>query len=705
MRSAWVFLALMAAACATTDTTVVPSFPSAPVQAVVDTYHGREVTDPYRWMESPSPEMTRWLEAQNQRARAVLTSLPGRDAILHAITRADRGITRVTLAEITGSDAAPRIFLWKRLPDAETASIWVRDGWSGNDRLVLDPRSRDAGDVHHSVDFVAPSPDGRYLAYGISSSGSEDSVIEILDVDRGTVLPEKIDRAQYAAISWRADNRSFYYWRRARPAPNASRADWFKNSATFLHTLGDDPEKATPIFGPMVQDICTECFSWVQVSPASPFVLAGATPGTSADLEYFLKSDDGWRRLSTRDDHIYGMTAHGDRIYALSYADAPRYRIVEFDAASGSLSAASDFLPQQKEIIENFVTAKDAMYVQLLDRGLSRIIRIPWDGSGREEVKLPFGGAIYGLRANADRPGAQFVLSSWTVAPSTYAFEPGRGLRDLGLVEKWPIDYSSLVSEEVEVRSADGTSVPMSIIRPRSFPMNGSRPALLQGYAAYGSTQSPYFWPIGLTWVERGGVLADCHARGGGARGKEWHLGGIKANKERGVEDFAACAEYLIDRGYTRATRLSVTGTSAGGLLAGGVITKRPELFTAALLRVPLVNLLRFENTEGGPANVPEYGSVARADDFPAMLASDPYHRIRDGVKYPAVVLTGGAHDVRVPIWQPAKFAARLQQASTGGPVLLRVETGAGHGLGSTRSQIREEWADLFAFALWRSGR
>jgi prolyl oligopeptidase len=705
MRSTSVLVVLLAVACATTDSIVVPPSAPAPVRPVVETHHGREVTDPYRWMEADSPEMTAWLEAQDRRARAVLTRLPGRDSILQAITAADRGITRVTLAEITGSATAPRIFLWKRPPDAETGSIWVRDGWAGTDRLVLDPTTRDAGDVHHSVDFAAPSPDGRYLAYGISSSGSEDSVIEILDVDRSTLLPERIDRAQYASISWRADNRSFYYWRRANPAPGATRADWFKNSATFLHTLGDDPDQAVPVFGPMVQDICTECFSWVQVSPASPFVLAGSTPGTSADLEYFVGTGEGWRRLSDADDHVYAMTAHGDRIYALTYAGAPRYRIVELDAATGSLADASDFLPQQAEIIETFVAASDAMYVQLLDRGLSRVIRIPWDGSGREEVELPFEGAISGLRANADRKGAQFVLSSWTVAPSTYAFEPGRGLRDLGLVEKWPVDYSRLMSEEVEVRSADGTSVPMSIVRARDFPMNGSRPALLDGYAAYGSSQLPYFWPIGLTWVEQGGVFAECHARGGAARGKEWHFGGIKKNKERGIEDFAACAEYLIDRGYTRATKLSVTGTSAGGVLAGGVITKRPELFTAAILRVPVVNLMRFESTEGGPANVPEYGSVANADDFPSILASDPFHRIREGVKYPAVVLTGGAHDVRVPIWQPAKFAARLQQATTGGPVLLRVESGAGHGLGSTRSQIREEWADLFAFALWRSRR
>lgn len=701
-------IALLTLACATTDKVAIPPPPPTRTEAVVEQHHGQEVGDPYRWMETTSPDMTLWLEQQDQRARAVFAALPQRTSILQAITRADRGVTRVTIAGVSGSKDRPRIFLWKRPPDAETAQIWMRDGWSGADRLLIDPKSRDTGDVHHSVDFAVPSPDGRHLAYGVSASGSEDSVIEVLDVDRGTVLPDRIDRSQYASINWATDD-SFYHWRRSKPAADAKREDWFKNSATYLHRLGDDPEQAAPVFGPMVQDICQECFNWVQVSPASRFILAGATPGTSADLDFFVgvgdeKTSRSWRRLSGRDDHVNGMVAHGTKIYALSYAGAPRYRILELDAATGSLSTATDFLPQQNEVIENLAAAEDGMYVQLLDRGLSRIIRLGWDGKTREEVRLPFGGSVKELSANADRPGVQFVLTSWTMPPEAYAYEPEGGLRNLGLVEKWPIDYSQLTSEEVEVSSADGTAVPMSIVRPRAMPMDGSRPAFLQGYAAYGSSQSPFFNAITLTWVERGGVLATCHARGGGARGKEWHLGGIKKNKERGVEDFAACAEYLIARGYTEAAKLTVTGTSAGGLLAGGVITKRPELFAAALLRVPLAHLLRFEKTAGGPANVPEFGSVSSAEDFPAMLASDPYHRVRNGVKYPAVIVTGGAHDVRVPIWQPAKFAARLQSATTGGPVLLRVEWGAGHGHGSQRTQVREEWADLFAFALWSSG-
>jgi prolyl oligopeptidase len=234
---------------------------------------------------------------------------------------------------------------------------------------------------------------------------------------------------------------------------------------------------------------------------------------------------------------------------------------------------------------------------------------------------------------------------------------------------------------------------------------DGSAPGLVFGYAAYGGIDQPSFWPLALTWVDRGGVRANCHGRGTGNRGKQWYLGGVKHNKERGVEDFIACAEYLVANKYTSPKRLSVTGTSAGGILAGGAITKRPDLYAAALLRVPVVNLLRFEVTEGGPANIPELGAVADEADFKHLLASDPYHRLKDGTRYPAMLITGGKHDVRVPVWMPAKFAARAQAANRGDrPILLRIESGAGHGLGSTRTQIEEEWADLFAFALWQSG-
>jgi prolyl oligopeptidase len=684
----------------------------AKVDPIVDTLHGVAVPDPYRWMEHRGPEFDAFLDAQNAQARKTLAAIPGRDQLRDALHTANLGVTRVTIVEVTGPVGQPRVFLMKRAPSDDSAQLFVRDGWAGKDRLLVDPRTRNTQAMQYSIDYASPSPDGKHVAYGISASGSEDSVIEILDVERGTLLRERIDRAQYAGIDWR-DNRSFFHWRRRAPAPGDTRADWFKNSATYLHVLGNDPERAQPVFGPTMAELglAAEDFNGVESSPRSPWALGSASPGTSADVEYFvaplakvIPAQTPWRRLSGPHDHVVAMLAHGDTIYALSYADAPRYRVLAIDAANGTLQSARVFVAEGSAVIEGMVAAEDALYLQLFDGGQTRIERVSYDGTRRSEVKLPFQGSAAFIGAS-DRPGIVISAESWTRAPSDFSFDPTTGVRDLALREPWPTDYSHLTSELVEATSADGTKVPMSIIHRKDLVRDGSAPGLVTGYQSYDVIDRPYFAALSLAWVDRGGVRATCHGRGSGNQGKQWHLGGVKHNKERGVEDFIACAEYLVEHKYTAPSRLTVTGTSSGGLIAGGAVTRRPELYAAALLRVPVINLTRFETTEGGLANVPEYGSLADAADYKAMHASDPYHRVVDGTKYPAMLITGGKHDVRVPIWLPAKFTARAQAATMSDrPILLRVEFEGGHGLGSTRTQTEEEWADLYAFALWQSG-
>lgn len=708
----------------TTPQTAAPGRPSpAKVEDVTDTYHGIEVHDGYRWMEKGGPAFDAFLDEQNAYARKTLAAIPGRDQLRERIAKANRGATRVTVLGLTGPLDNPRIFLLKRAPEDSVAQLYLRDGFAGADRLIFDPRTRDQGNVHYSINYAAPSPDGKHIAFGTSASGSEDSVIEIMALggnagskDRDRLLPEKIDRAQYASIDWR-DEQSFFYWRRRAPAPGDTRADWFKHSATYLHVLGADPEQEQPVFSSTMKELglAPEVFNWVTTFHGSAWAVAGASPGTSADLQYFVaplaKVSPGktpWRRLTTDQDHVVDVVAHGDTLYAFSYAGASRYRLLSFDARTGSLAKAKVFVAEDRAILDAIIPAQDAMYLQYFDGAKSRIERITYDGKKREIIKLPFEGAAY-LWGQPDRPGVGITAEGWAQPDRDFLYEPRSGLRELSLRDPWPDDYSHLTSENVEVKSADGAMVPMSIIRRKDTPLDGSAPAMLSGYQSYGGVEQPYFWAIPLVWVNSGGIQAHCHGRGTGNRGKEWHLSGIKHNKEKGVDDFLACAQYLLDHQYTQRARLTIEGTSSGGLLVGGAVTKRPDLFAAAILRVPIVNVLRFETTEGGLANVPEYGALADEQDFKAMLASDPYHRLArskdEGKKYPAILLTGGKHDVRVPVWLPAKFAARAQAVNNGDqPILFRVESDAGHGIGSTRAQTEEEWADLYAFARWQSG-
>jgi prolyl oligopeptidase len=704
------------------DTATTPATATRPAPAklddVVETIHGTKVRDPYRWMEQGGPAFDAFVKEQDDYARKTLAAIRGRDRLRDQIHEANRGVTRVDIAGLSGSLTEPRVFLFKRAPDDDTSQLYVREGWGGEDRLLFDPRSRDQGDVHYSIDYAVPSPDGKHVAVGTSSSGSEDSVIEVLALggnagskDRDRWLPEKIDRAQYAHLSW-FDDKSFFHWRRRAPAPNEPAADLFKFSATYLHVLGEDPEREQPVFSASMKELglAPEVFNSVSSTPNSPWLLATASTGTSADAEYFVAprsklvpGKTPWRRITGPNDGVTSIDAHGDTLYAFSYAGAPRWQILSFDAKKGTIATAKPFVPEGDVDLESFVMAKDAIYLQLFDGGKTLIERVSYDGKKREKIQLPFEGTAYPWSEPA-RPGFLFTGQGWTVPWREYRFDPKAGFRELKISEPWPTGYSHLTSELVEAKSADGTMVPLSITRRKDRPLDGSAPALLDGYQAYGETEMPYFWPLQLVWVERGGVLAVCHGRGSGNRGKNWHLGGIKHNKERGVEDFLACSQYLIDHQYTAAARLTVTGTSAGGLLVGGAVTRSPELFAAALLRVPVLNLSRFESTESGPANVPEYGSIADEQDFKAILASDPYQRLKEGTRYPALVVTASKHDTRVPAWVAGKFIARAQAVDGGDkPLLFRVEREAGH-FGSTRTQSEEEWADLYAFALWQSG-
>lgn len=605
----------------------------------------------------------------------------------------------------------PRVFSLRESADSETARLVVRDGWDGADRLLIDPGKRGDGTSHMAVEVAYPSPDGSLIAYHISAAGGEMGTIEILDVETGRTLPERIDRTQQPMISWRPDGRSFFYWRMAKPLPGAAPADRYKNGANYLHVIGSDPDAGTPVIAPAMGRLGLKPrdLPEVVVTPGSRWAL-GVVHTDVTDWVYFVAplarvkpGKIAWRRVAATSDQVAEMAVHGDRLYALTSLDAPNYRIVSLDARTGTLARAREVVPASDLVLTDIAGARDALYVVALDRGLHRLFRVPWATGRRDEVALPFEGSVRRLVADPRRAGLIFRIEGWTHEPTWYEFVPESGMRQLPIGSSG-IAVTGVVAEQTAATSADGTEVPLSIIRRADAPLDGRAPALLSGYGAYGLPSNPTYNPFTLTWVKRGGVYAVCHVRGGGARGKAWHLAGMKANKENGVDDFIACAESLIRRGHAAAARLTATGTSAGGVLVGGAITKRPELFTAAVLRVPVVNIARFENTAVGPANAAEFGSVNVEKEVRHVLASDPYHRVREGVDYPAVLLTAGLTDPRVPPWQPAKLAARFQATGRARPTLLRVESDAGHGFGSTETQLEEEFADIYAVALWRSG-
>jgi prolyl oligopeptidase len=319
---------------------------------------------------------------------------------------------------------------------------------------------------------------------------------------------------------------------------------------------------------------------------------------------------------------------------------------------------------------------------------------------------LPYDGAILAVDANVLSPGALFVLGSWTKPQNAFAYDPSKNeIRDLGIMPKHPADFSGVEGREVMVPSTDGAQVPLSILCQKNLKLDGSHPALYEGYGAYGISEDPYFNPRTLAWIEHGGVMAFIHLRGGGEFGEKWHQAGQKKTKQHTIDDMLAAARYLIDHGYSSPAHLSVRGTSAGGIAVGGAITQHPELFAGAIDNVGMTDALHFQSTQGGAANVPEFGDVTQKEDYGWLYAISAYHHVIKGTKYPAVMGITGVNDPRVPSWMVAKFIAALQVASSSDrPILLRIDFDAGHGLGSSRIQREEQLADEWTFLLWQSG-
>ncbi len=691
--------------------------PVAPVRPVADQYFGITVTDPYRYMEDLNdPEVEAWFKAQNDYTRGVLDKIPGRDALLKRIQELDQS----TPAKVTDVNRVPggRYFYEKMLANEIVPKLYVRDGLDGQERLLLDPAKYPApAGSHNSISYYAPSWDGKMVAVGVSAGGSENAIIHILEVDSGKELPETIDRARFGGIGWRTDNRSFFYNRLQKLAPGQPLTDEEEKSIDYLHVVGTDVDKDVPVFGfglsSRAELVATD-LPFVFTTVNSRWAIGVVAHGTlreatmyKAPVDEVGKPDAPWEKICDVGDDVTSLAVHGDELYLLSHKGAPHFKVLRTSISHSDVEHAAVVVPESDHVIKDIEAAQDALYVQETDGILGVLKRVSYQGGTPEEVELPFEGAV-GLSGMDERiPGALLVMTSWARAPRIYSFDPQkRTVTDTKLQPLGPNDDpSDVVSEEVKVKSWDGVMVPLSIVHQRGLKMDGTNPTILWGYGAYGISIDPAFDPTLLGWLEKGGIFALANPRGGGEYGEDWHKGGQKLTKPNTWRDFIACAEYLVDNHYTSPAKLAIQGGSAGGITIGRSITERPDLFAAAIDQVGMSDALRFENTPNGPPNIPEFGSVQTQWGFEDLYAMSAYAHVRDGVHYPAVMLTTGWNDPRVASWQPGKMAARLQAATgSGKPVLLRVEYSAGHGFGSTKVQNDEERADRWSFLLWQFG-
>ncbi|HEY6292439.1 MAG TPA: prolyl oligopeptidase family serine peptidase [Terriglobia bacterium] len=700
-----------------------PAPPVAPVRPVTDDYFGTKVTDPYRYMENlDDPEVQAWMKAQNDYTRAVLARIPGRQQLMTRIRELDQSAP----AQVTNAVQLPGdlYFYQKLIAGEDVAKLYMRHGLSGQEKLVADPEkimlapsSQSKG--KNAIGYYSPSLDARYVAVGIVPGGSEnDTEIHVMEIASGSETGDVILRAEDEGdLHWLPDNRSFVYGQQQKLPPGAPVTELRQKYRSFLHTLGTDTDKDRPLFGygavPSIK-VDPRNGGLVRVEPDSDRALGIINGGTRLNQVYIEplvdlgKTDAAWRKVADFSDDVSDVEVHGGDLYLLTYKNAPRYTVLRMDARRPDLASAETVVPPSEAVVTAIAAAQDALYVQLLDGGIGRLLRVAYGAKAEvERVPLPFEGGILSLAFDPRLPGVQLTMTSWTKAPKIYAYDPQtKRVTDTGLQPNGPNDDATGVeSEEVRVRSHDGTLVPLSIVHPKGVKLDGSNPTHLEGYGAYGNPQTPVFVPLLLSFYERGGVYAVCHVRGGGEYGEEWHLAGKESTKPNTWEDFIACAQYLIDQKYTSPAHLSGYGVSAGGILIGRAVTERPDLFGSAIIVVGCLDMLRQETTANGAGNIPEFGSTKSKAGFDALYAMSAYAHVRDRTPYPAVLLLTGINDPRVDPWQPAKMAARLQAAtSSGKPILLRVDYGGGHGGGSGEEQALEQVTDMISFDLWQLG-
>jgi prolyl oligopeptidase len=672
-----------------------PAYPPTRAEKIVENLHGVAVADPYRWLEDGgSPEVREWVAKQNDFTRSVLDGVAGRDWIRERLAALlDIGYVGTPVPR-----SGHRFYLARRRRENQPV-LYVRDGDGRDERTLLDPNTF-AADGTTALDWWYPSPDGRLLAYGLSRNGSEQSVLGIREVDTGKDRPDTIARTRACSLAWLPDATGFYYTR--YPADEAS-----YGRRVFFHRLGDEAAKDAEVFG---EGLPREEWPSISLSPGGRWLVVTVQQGWSRSEVYYLDREEPGGRfvpLVQGTDALFTLVPRDDRFYVRTNDGAPRYRLLRADPLRPARRDWREVIPEGPDVLDGVAAVSDTLVIHYMHRAASRLSLFDADGRPRGEVQLPTLGSVSGLGAEWDGREAFFGWHSFTMPPTVYRLDLKTGRPEPWDGVKLGIDFAAYEVEQVTFPSKDGTSVSMFLAHKNGLKPDGKAPTLLHGYGGFNLSLSPSFNAARLLLLERGGVLAVTNLRGGSEYGEEWHRGGMLGRKQNVFDDFLGAAEWLIEHHITDREHLAIQGGSNGGLLVGAALTQRPDLFRAAVCQVPLLDMLRYHRFLLARLWIPEYGSAENERDFRWLYAYSPYHHVRDGTKYPAVLLTAAEGDTRVDALHARKMAARLQAASASGPerpVLLRLETQAGHGAGKPRNKLLEELTDTWSFLFWQLG-
>ncbi|MCB1185946.1 S9 family peptidase [bacterium] len=677
-------------------------YPEARRGDVVDDYHGTQVADPYRWMEElGSDELKQWVDAENELTFSYLDGIAGRDAVY------ERMMQRVDYERFSApAEAGGRYFFTRNDGLQNQSVLYVSEGLDGEARVILDPNAF-SDDSSVSLASWQPSDDGTLLLYAKSVSGSDWCEWQVRDVATGEDLPDLVQWGKFGVASWGSGNAGFYYLTFPVPAEGEEFTAANVDRKTMYHAIGTEQSADE-----LVYELPEHPDWWISAGTNEQrdlLVIYLSERGSTGNRIYLMDPADPQRtveKLIDIDDADFGFLGNnGDRLWFQTTLDAPRGRIVEIDRRNPDRANWQELVPESRFPLSGVSLTGGRMLCEYLQDARSAVKVYDMDGSFVQDLQLPGVGSAGGLGGRMDASEVFYTYTDMTTPGTIYRLNLATLQSELYRQPELSFDPSSYVGEFRFYRSKDGTAVPLFLAHHKDIELDGSNPTVLYGYGGFNSSQGPYFSTSRTVWMDMGGVWAIACIRGGGEYGEAWHQAAIKTNRQVAFDDFIAAAEFLIDSGYTSRGKLAVMGGSNGGLLVGAVMTQRPELFAAALPQVGVMDMLRFNQFTAGGGWESDFGSPQDPEEFKALYAYSPLHNLREGVCYPPTLATTADTDDRVVPSHTFKFTAQIQHVQAcDNPVLVRVETQAGHGAGKPLAKSIAEFSDLMCFALHNMG-
>ncbi|HXI02808.1 MAG TPA: prolyl oligopeptidase family serine peptidase, partial [Candidatus Saccharimonadales bacterium] len=667
-----------------------PPPPETRREPVTDHIHGVDIVDDYRWLEDgKSPETRAWIDAQEKYAHQVLDGLPGQDGIRTRMEQLLR-IDRIWAPVVRGG----RYFYWKQAADADLSSLYMREGPDGEEVTLLDPDTL-SEDHRTGVSLESISSDGKLLAYGVRLGGQDEVEVHVLDVDSRSDLPDVLPRGLYTSMDFTADGATLYYGARDRKT----------GGRVMRHVLGTDVSGDTLVFG---GDRGPEQWIAPSISEDGRYLLVSVQHGWANGEVFVQDLERGGPILPVAKNVKASFTPAiaGDTLVMMTDWDAPNRRIISFDLTDPALERWKEIVPEGPDTLTGFSLAGGRLFLHYLHDVSSKILIRSLDGKDLGTLELPGLGTAGPPTGSWKSDEAFYSFASWTTPRTIYRYQISTRASTVWAKDETPVDPDLFEVKQIWYRSKDDTRVPMFLVERRGLQLDGNRPVLLYGYGGFDVSMTPRFVPTAVWWAEHNGVYAVANIRGGGEFGEKWHHAGMLGNKQNVFDDFIAAAEALTQEGWTRPSRLAIQGGSNGGLLMGAVLTQRPDLFQAVLCQHPDLDMIRYNVFEGNnPPALLEYGDASDPEQFEFLRAYSPYQAVKKGVKYPAVLITSGDADTRVPPLQARKMTAVLQWATASDrPILLLYDTKAGHAGSRPLPMVIDDLTLEISFLAWQVG-